>query len=81
MIGQAVSLVGAAMILAAYAGQQAGKLSGDSRPYLILNLVGAAILTYFAIELGNWGLIVLEGSWTLISLYSLTKALIASRPR
>jgi hypothetical protein len=81
LIGQAVSLVGAALILAAYAGQQAGKLSGDSPVYLVFNLVGAAILTYFAVAVGNWGLIVLEGSWTLISLYSLSKRLIASPPR
>ena len=73
MIGQAVSLVGAAMILAAFAAQQAGKLGREDLAYLLLNLIGSAILTYFAIEAGNAGLIGLEGSWAVISLVSLMK--------
>jgi hypothetical protein len=83
VIGQAVSLLGAAMILAAFAGQQAGKLRSESVEYLALNLVGSAILTYFAIEAENLGLIALEGSWAVISLVSLAKTLTgaASPPR
>lgn len=83
MIGQAVSLLGAAMILAAFGAQQAGKLEPDSAVYLVLNLVGAVILTYFAVEAKNLGLIALEGSWTVISLVSLARSLTrpASAPR
>ena len=83
MIGQIVSLAGAAMILAAFAAQQAGKLTPEAVVYLALNFVGAAILAYFAVEARNLGLIVLEGSWTLISLVSLLKRLRApaSGPR
>ena len=81
MIGQAISLVGAAMILAAFAAQQAGKLGGEDRAYLVLNLFGSLILTYFAVEAKNSGLIVLEGSWAVISLVSLVRSLAASPPR
>jgi hypothetical protein len=83
VIGQAVSLLGAAMILAAFGAQQAGKMRPDSAMYLALNLAGSAILTYFAVEAKNLGLIALEGSWALISLVSLAKALTrpASAPR
>ena len=83
MIGQAISLLGAAMILAAFGAQQAGKLRPNSPVYLALNLVGSAILTYFAIVLKNLGLIALEASWALISLVSLAKTLTrpASGPR
>jgi hypothetical protein len=81
MIGQVVSLTGAAMILLAYAGQQSGRLKSADRAYLLLNLVGAAVLTYFAIEARNAGLIALEGSWTLISLWSVLKSLRASPQR
>ena len=73
MIGQIVSLLGAGMILAAFAGQQAGKLGREDPVYLVLNLVGSVILTYFAIEAKNSGLIALEGSWAVISLISLGK--------
>ena len=49
MIGQIVSLVGAGMILAAFGAQQAGKWTPDARPYLVLNFLGSAILTWFAV--------------------------------
>ncbi len=81
MIAQVVSLLGAAMILAAFAAQQAGKLGGEDRAYLALNFVGAVILTWFAVEAKNAGLIVLEGSWSVISLVSLLKKRAASPPR
>lgn len=75
MIGQIVSLLGAAMILTAFAAQQAGKLRPADAAYLVLNFVGSAILTYFAVQAGNFGLIALEGSWAVISLWSLSRAL------
>ena len=78
MIGQAVSLVGAGMILAAFAAQQAGKLGREDLAYLLLNLFGSAILTYFAVGAKNSGLIALEGSWAVISLISLVR--LFSRP-
>ncbi len=81
MIGQVISLVGAALILLAFAGQQSGRLKSEDRAYLLLNLLGAAILTYFAVKVENLGLTVLEGSWTLISLWSVVKSLRASPQR
>jgi hypothetical protein len=74
VIGQVVSLLGAAMILAAFAAQQARRLSSDGPLYLALNFAGSAILTYFAIASKSSGLIALEGSWAVVSLVSLVKA-------
>ena len=73
MIGQAISLVGAALILAAFAAQQAGRLKPADAAYLALNFVGSAILAYFAIEAKSLGLSVLESVWALISLWSLVR--------
>ena len=73
MIGQAISLVGAALILAAFAAQQAGRLAPTDAVYLALNFAGSVILAYFAIEARSLGLSVLEGAWALISLWSLAK--------
>ena len=74
VVGQIVSLIGAAMILAAFGAQQAGKLAPEAPAYLVLNLAGSLILTYFAVEARNLGLIVLEGSWAAISLVSLARS-------
>lgn len=82
MIGQVISLLGAAMILAAFGAQQGGKLRPEAPLYLVLNLVGSLILTYFAVEARSLGLIALEGSWAAISLVSLIRAWArASAPR
>jgi hypothetical protein len=81
VIGQAVSILGAAMILAAFGAQQAGKLGREDLAYLLLNLFGSVILTYFAFEARNAGLIALEGSWALISLVSLLRRLRSFPPR
>jgi hypothetical protein len=81
VIAQAISLLGAAMILAAFAAQQAGKLSGEDRAYLMLNFFGAVILTWFAVDAKSAGLIVLEGSWAVISLVSLLRKRAPSPPR
>jgi len=80
VIGQIVSLAGAAMILAAFAAQQAGRWKPTDLAYLALNFAGSAILAYFAVRAGNLGLIVLESAWALISLGSLSRSLLA-RPR
>ncbi len=76
MIEQAVSLLGAAMVLAAYAANQTGRLDRRGLPYLLLNLFGAVILTVFAVRARQMGLILMEAAWVAISL-----AALLARPR
>jgi hypothetical protein len=64
---QVLSVGGALIILAAYAANQGGLLDRTHRLYSALNFVGAAILTVIAYGAGQWGLVLLEGVWTLIS--------------
>jgi len=71
MVGQLISLCGAAMVLFAYGAHQMGRLSRQSLLYLSLNLVGAAILTVFALRARQAGLAVMEGAWAVISLVAL----------
>lgn len=73
MLEQIISLAAAAMILIAYGGQQAGKLSPDSAVYLFLNLFGAAILAVVALRIRQLGLTVVETSWMLISIVALVR--------
>jgi hypothetical protein len=68
MLYQLISLVGAAMILGAYAALQRGWLGLRHRSYHILNFVGSALLTVVAIEDRRLGFIILEGAWALLSI-------------
>jgi hypothetical protein len=75
MLEQAIQMVGALAILAAFALAQAGRLDQRSYPYLLLNLVGAAILAVLAIREEQWGFALLETVWTLVSGFSLLRRL------
>ena len=71
LIRQAASFVGALLILVAYAGHQMGWMNSRSALYNILNAVGSTILLYIALHPFQIGFIMLEGVWTVISLYYL----------
>ncbi len=66
-VDQIVSLVGAVLILVAFAGSTFERLSTKSAPYLWLNFVGAAGLTYTAVVGRQYGFVLLEGTWALVA--------------
>ena len=70
---QVVQVVGALLILAAYAAAQFHYLDQDSRSYLVLNLVGSAILAVLAWHEEQWGFLLLEGVWALVSAWSIVR--------
>ena len=70
---QAIQVLGALLILAGFAGAQLGRLRVDSVAYLLLNLVGSAVLAVLALDQQQWGFLLLEGIWTLVSAWSLSR--------
>ena len=68
MIVQIASLVGAAVILAAYGAHQAGWLGRESYSYHLLNALGGSVLCVVALQPLQIGFFVLEVAWTVISL-------------
>jgi hypothetical protein len=68
MVLQAMSLLGAFMVLGAYLALQRGWVAGDDRLFNVLNFVGAGMLTWVAVEDRRIGFIILEGAWALLSL-------------
>lgn len=70
---QIVQLVGAALILIPFAAVQLGRMDVRSVGYQVLNLVGAALLTATAVAHRQYGFIVLEGTWAVMSLVGLVR--------
>lgn len=68
---QVIQIVGAVLILVAYGAAQIERLDPQSHLYLGLNLVGSAILGVLAATTAQWGFLLLEGAWALISLWGL----------
>ena len=70
---QVLQVVGALLILAGFALAQAGKVSVEARSYLIVNLVGSALLGVIAFLDRDWGFVLLETVWALVSLWALMR--------
>ena len=77
---QLVQIGGSLLILAAFAASQAGRLPIDSQLYLALNFVGSAILAVLAWIDQQWGFLLLEFVWALVSLYSLVQLMRGGTP-
>jgi hypothetical protein len=70
-VGQAVQIFGSVLILVSFGLAQLQKLNTRSRSYLLLNLAGSAILAADAAAGAQWGFLLLEGVWALVSLLGL----------
>ena len=70
---QGVAIAGAVMILVAYGANQAGWLDRTRPLYSVLNLVGSLILTVIAWRAAQWGFVLLEGVWAVISVPPLVR--------
>ena len=71
MIDLLIEVAGAMLILVAFALAQFRGLDRHGAPYLILNLVGAALLAGSAAIHRQWGFLLLQGVWGLVALWDL----------
>jgi hypothetical protein len=70
-----LELAGAVSILAAFTLGQLRLLDQHSLVYLVLNLVGSAVLAVIAWVDERWGFLLLEGVWSIVSAISLAGVL------
>ena len=73
VVRQLIQLAGSLLVLAGFALSQWGVLDPKSRRYLALNAVGSAILAVDALETHQWGFLLLEGVWAVVSTVGLIR--------
>lgn len=76
-----VQVVGSLLVLAGFALAQWGILDPKSVWYLTLNVVGSGILAVDAVIGAQWGFLLLEGVWAIVSAIGLVAVLRARRGR
>ena len=81
IVDQLLQILGAVLVLAAYAAAQLRLLDARSFVYGLLNLAGSAILVLLALDSRQWGFLLLEGTWAVISLWAVLALLRRSRAR
>ncbi|HTR77874.1 MAG TPA: hypothetical protein VMH39_07175 [Gemmatimonadaceae bacterium] len=68
---QLIGLLGALLILIPFGASQLGRMRTTGLSYQLLNLVGSTILTAIAVTSRQYGFILLEGVWAIMSLVGL----------
>lgn len=68
---QIVQVVGSLLVLVGFVAAQRGWLRPTSLVYLLLNAVGSATLAVEALLTGQWGFLLLEGVWAVVSVTGL----------
>jgi uncharacterized membrane protein len=76
----AIQIIGSIGVLAGFVLAQIGVVNPKSRLYLWLNSIGSGLLAADAVVESQWGFLLLEGTWAVVSVVSLARVL-AGRDR
>jgi hypothetical protein len=70
-VDQVIQVVGALLILAGFVLAQFRVLRVESMLYLVLNFLGSAILAWLAWDDRQWGFLLLEFVWAIVSAWGI----------
>lgn len=70
-----IGAAGVGLILLAYFLSTEKLLKPDSKMYFVLNIIGAGLATTASLLIHYWPFVILEATWTLVSIYGLMRAM------
>jgi len=70
-----IGSAGVGLILIAYFLSTEKLLKPDSKAFFVMNIIGAGLATCASGLISYWPFVILEGTWTLVSIYGLMKAM------
>jgi len=70
-----IGSIGVGIILIAYYLNTAGLIIKNGKLFYVMNVLGAAIACYASWLIDYWPFIILEGMWTLVSIYGLMRTM------
>jgi hypothetical protein len=70
-----IGTLGVGLILLAYFLNTARLLEKNKQLFYVMNIIGAALACYASFLIDYWPFVILEGTWTLVSIYGLMKAM------
>jgi len=72
---ETVGTIGVGLILIAYYLNTAGLIIKNRKLFYVLNIIGAALAGYASFLISFIPFVILEGIWTLVSIYGLMKTM------
>jgi hypothetical protein len=72
-MSQILQILGALLVLVPFAWSQLGSLRLDSAAYLWSNAAGSGLLSAIAVSSYQWGFLLLELTWAMVSVGGLIK--------
>lgn len=74
-VSDLIGSIGVTMLLGAFALNLLGQMSREGIAYALLNSVGAGLAAFASWLISYWPFIILEGTWCVVSLFALQRAL------
>ena len=66
---------GVGLILIAFFLDTSRLVENNGKLYYVMNAIGAVLACYASFLINYWPFVILEGTWTLVSIYGLMKAM------
>ena len=70
-----IGSIGVALILFAYFLNTERLIQVNGKLFFVMNIIGAALACYASYLITYWPFVILEGTWVLVSIYGLMRAM------